>query len=300
MLAEIVDRARLFTLIGALETDLRALLATWVLPFKNEDDVYGGRTQVLQERARRDGRDPADSSLLDYADFSDSFEFLNRNAAMLPNEVARAVKARTPRLAQFIGPRNRVMHSRPLEVGDLDRGLQLCLDLLDDPLPLPTLRVVVEKLSEDPDWSPAGPLSHTSSLSGVLHNLPWPEFDETGLVGRERERREVLERLKRRREPVITLVGEGGMGKTALAVQTLYDLADDPDCPYEAILWSSLKSEQLTSEGVQSIADAASDVLGVSRSLGSVGRIIYRGTGNAGRASHGHRVRVGNRQRRSN
>lgn len=277
MLGQIVDRARLYTLIAALETDLRSLLMKWVLPFKDEEDVFGARVDRLRERAGQDGQDPADVSLVQYVDFAESFEVLNRHGEMLPAELARAVKTRTPELAAFVGPRNRVMHARPLQLGDLEYGVRLCVELVDGRLPLPTLQAVVRRLQEDPSWDPGMPPTGSVSLAGVLHNLPLPEYDETGLIGREREVRDVITRLKRRREPVLTLVGEGGMGKTAVAVEALYALSDDGDCPYEAILWSSLKTERLTGEGVESVAGAAYDVLGVAQDLARVLDDDYEG-----------------------
>jgi cold shock CspA family protein/tetratricopeptide (TPR) repeat protein len=57
------------------------------------------------------------------------------------------------------------------------------------------------------------------------------------------------------------------MGKTALAVKTLDDLVYDPDCPYEAVLWASLKTERLTAEGVEAVGTAARDVLGIAAHL---------------------------------
>jgi hypothetical protein len=158
------------------------------------------------------------------------------------------------------------MHSRSLEEGDLEAGLKLCLDLLDQPLPLPGLRDLITRIQDDPAWSPALDMS-AGSGSTVAHNLPFPEFDETGLLGRTNENRDLLQRLLRRRDRVLTLVGEGGMGKTALAVKTLDDLVYNPNCPYEAVLWASLKSERLTGEGVEAIGDAARDVLGIVERL---------------------------------
>ena len=264
-IAPLLDRSRLYILIAGLETDLRAILRQWVLSYKTEDDVFGGRYRLLRERAEEDGADPS-GSVIDYADFADSFEIVNRHSAMVPGEVARAIKDYTPHLAAFIGPRNRVMHSRPLHEGDLEAGLKLCMGLLDQPLPLPTLRDLVTRIQEDPSWSPALD-SSASSDAKVAHNLPFPEFDETGLLGRVNENRDLLERLRRRRDRVITLVGEGGMGKTALAVKTLDDLVYEPDCPYEAVLWASLKTERLTAEGVEAVGTAARDVLGIAAHL---------------------------------
>jgi cold shock CspA family protein/predicted transcriptional regulator len=67
----------------------------------------------------------------------------------------------------------------------------------------------------------------------------------------------------------VTVAGEGGIGKTALAVQTLYDLVDTPECPYDAVLWASLKTERLTGRGIQEIRDAAFDVMSIAGELSS-------------------------------
>jgi hypothetical protein len=90
-LDRLLDRSRLFVLITALETDLRAILQQWVLPYKEEEAVFGGRYGLLRQRVDEDGADPS-ASVLHYADFADSFEIVNRHATMVPAEVARAVK----------------------------------------------------------------------------------------------------------------------------------------------------------------------------------------------------------------
>jgi predicted ATPase len=52
----------------------------------------------------------------------------------------------------------------------------------------------------------------------------------TSLVGRERERAEIAEMLARPETQLLTLTGAGGVGKTRLAIQCAYDLADQfPD-----------------------------------------------------------------------
>ncbi len=260
-----VDRSRLYVLLAGLEIDLRALIRTWILPYKEEEHVFGGRYLILRARAEKEPA--ASDSVLDFADFSDAFEVLNRHREMLPGEVARAVKQATPRLEQFVGARNRVMHARPLQAGDLEAGLRLCLDLLDQPLPLPTLRDLITRLQNDPEWTPAFDANATAADATVVHNLPVPEFDETGLLGRDRLNADLLARLVDRRDRVITVVGEGGMGKTALVVKTLYDLVYLEESPFDAVLWASLKTERLTGEGVRAVRGAARDVVGVARHL---------------------------------
>jgi hypothetical protein len=122
----------------------------------------------------------------------------------------------------------------------------------------------LDRLSADPNWIP---LFETETSDRVLHNLPLPEFDETGLVGRSKEAQTLLAMLETRRDNVVTVVGEGGLGKTALAVKVLYDLIDSQKCPYEIVLWTSLKTEQLTAEGIESLTDVVRDMSGMAESL---------------------------------
>ncbi len=101
----------------------------------------------------------------------------------------------------------------------------------------------------------------------VPNNLPSPEFDDTGFLGREQDRREVLKHLASA-YPVVTVVGEGGIGKTALALRCLYDLSDVTDPPsFDAIVWVTLKTRVLTHTGVASIDDAIRSVLQLFRSV---------------------------------
>ena len=66
------------------------------------------------------------------------------------------------------------------------------------------------------------------------------------------------------------MAGEGGVGKTALVVGTLYDLIDSPDCPFDVVLWSSLKTERLTASGIEAIAETARNLIGVANELARV------------------------------
>jgi LuxR family glucitol operon transcriptional activator len=64
--------------------------------------------------------------------------------------------------------------------------------------------------------------------------------------------------------PVVTIVGEGGVGKSALAVRCLYDLLDsDKGQKYDAVIWVSLKTKVLTPTGVQEIRDSVITTLGI-------------------------------------
>lgn len=268
LLPETMGRARLFVLFDALEQDLRAILRHHVVPYQPKENLLGARAEVIAQRAVADGHsDPESAQLVEYLDFADSFALINRHHAMVPEATAELVRSQTPRLESLIPVRNRVMHIRPLHPDDPDLAVGFGVDLLDSHAELPRLRSTAKRLVGDPTWSPT--VSYEANLEdAVLHNLPAPEFDETGFIGRAESRAELKDLLVRKRYPVITVLGEGGNGKTALAVQVLYDLVDLQKPPYEIILWTSLKTERLTGQGIEEITTRASNLLGMTHQLG--------------------------------
>jgi cold shock CspA family protein/tetratricopeptide (TPR) repeat protein len=254
-----LDRLRLYYLIGALETDLRRIIAQWVQPFQEPEILYGAVLPTLEARRRADGQNSHSSDLLDYLDFADAYQLINRFREMVPPEVASALRTFTPQLEPLVQPRNRVMHFRTLSPGDSESVARFCSEFLATRLDLPELRTAVRRLSADADWVPD--ITPPSRPDAVANNVPLPEFDETGLLGRREETERLLGLLLRRSDRVITLVGEGGIGKTALAVKVLDDYLHHPECPVAVTLWTSLKTERLTGSGVQQIVGAARDVL---------------------------------------
>ena len=150
------------------------------------------------------------------------------------------------------------MHARPLAAGDSDAAVSLFSQFRTDYWS--ESRRTIAHLQADPTWEPV--IAAVADDGLTLHNLPLPDYDDTGLIGRAKEVQDLVALLKRGREPVITITGEGGIGKTALAVEVAYQLVDDTDLPFEAVLWTSLKYEKLTAYGVREIAGAARDIVG--------------------------------------
>lgn len=260
-----MTRARLYTLIDAFEVDMRRLLNSYVLDHEDEETAVGALV-FSRASARRDGDDGGESaSITEYLDLQDAYDALNRNRDSLPVDLAREVRANTPAVNSLAPIRNRVMHGRPLAGGDADLVINTCELFVTRYWT--TVSETLRNLVEDPTWQPAFEVKAKPSEK-VLHNLPLADYDETGLVGRSADMASILKHLRRKREPIITVIGEGGIGKTAVALEAAYSLLDDPDCPFECILWVSLKTEKLTTGGVVQISDAVRDVAGAARTLG--------------------------------
>jgi LuxR family transcriptional regulator, glucitol operon activator len=267
-----------YVLLWAVEEDLRNLIQ---LHTGGEEpvEVLG---QALTERAVRrrqlDKRATAEhlAGLLPYIDFKDSFDVVMRNRNRLPDDLAERLKTLNSSAEGLALVRNRVAHNRPLEIDDLPNVLDF-----------------IEALTATPgfDWeNSAETLKEVKADSGyiykvdaklitdpstaVANNLPPPDFDETSLLGRREERRQVKRALMGA-WPVITILGDGGIGKTALALQVSYDLVDSSDCPFEAVVWVSAKNAELTSTEIARINTAVEDSLGLFASaaieLGGMG-----------------------------
>ena len=257
-----LDRSRLFALLGALEEDLRNLIERYPLSIRTEEQVLGPAFDKAFRRFSSDGdRHLAESTVLDYLDLGDEVQILNRWRSDLPAQTGESLAANSAELGDLVPIRNRVAHRRPLLPDDFEKAERVLVQLEWNGFEGPTLREELRRAREDPQWAPAGP--GATSGARTLNNLPLGDYDETGLVGRRRELDKLasqLRNLSSSRSPVLTVVGPGGIGKTALVLQALHDLVNDDECPYDLVSWVSLKTERLTARGVQNIRDAVLNV----------------------------------------
>jgi len=83
------------------------------------------------------------------------------------------------------------------------------------------------------------------------NNLPPENYDlDGGFVGREHEIRQIRKLLDSDQDRIITITGAGGVGKTALALKIAYNYLTDVTNRYDAIIWFSAKTDNLTDEGI--------------------------------------------------
>ena len=258
-----------FALISSIEEDFRSLILACaeadasVLPDDVKENAMRRRTADL--RMDSISSSVQDSELLPYIDFADISKILQSRIA--PREAANSewLVLISKEMLSLTAARNRVCHSRPLETDDLPKILDFSRNAVTarSGYAFSSTSATLGRLADDPGFVLTIQIpSFWIERPRIHHNLPIPEFDETGFVGRHSDRLNTLKLLKSH-YPVLTVVGEGGVGKTALALRCLYDLLDDPSAPYDAIIWVSLKTAALTEAGVKNLSGAITSTLGL-------------------------------------
>jgi len=255
-------RLTCFAIISAIETDFRDL----ILSLETDHAVTwsAGAVESATQRLKRErgGGSPSHTELVDYLDFADSYQILLANKSFVDAPILESLKVVTPHLERLTAVRNRVAHSRPMEIDDLAVTYDVARGLASSESWV-ALATTLAKLESDPAFV----LGLTVQLPGdpldqPLHNLPIPDFDETGFFGRSRE----LQRIKKAvlgPWPVVSILGDGGIGKTAIALKAAYDLLDDKASPFDAVVWVTAKATTLTSGEIQNISGAIQDSLGM-------------------------------------
>lgn len=278
-------RMSCFSLISSIETDLRDVIygvmqeqGSVLLP----EDVQKNAMERFKDHNKEEfvSKDGECRGLLDFVDFYDLSKILNKLATVQAVFDEHELKFVTAGLEGLTPARNRVCHSRPLEPSDFTE----LIDFTKEILTLGTgcgwvnLREAINNLD-----NPAFALTLSipdfwkSQKRSIYNNLPLPEFDDIGFIGRQKDRQSI-NKLLASNTKVISIVGEGGIGKTALAQRCLYDVLDlcedrSEDVPlFDIVLWVSLKTNRLTPSGVEQIREAISSGTGlfkdVSASLG--------------------------------
>lgn len=218
--------------------------------------------------------------VIEFLDFQDTFTILKQNKEFLKKETADYLKSNFKNLSDLTPIRNRVMHTRPLLGGDFSFTYDFVSNLKkSDPIEWSVTIDTREKIDTDPSYvlTLKFPTNHLEEeLSKVSHNLPVPDFDETGFIGRSLDIEALTKLVLSNR--VVSVLGDGGIGKTALALKVAYDIVDmNESCPFELIIWTSAKTTMLTSKGIEDIFTTITDYTGliseISDSIGAENRL---------------------------
>lgn len=234
-------RVEMFAICSSIEFDIKK--------FISESTSTINFTQDMRDKAKsRSNELNKDEDILNQLDLGDYVTLITSSPYLYGINNDKAVSLQKY-FKGIIPVRNRVMHTKPLELGDRSILIEV-MDSVEERLPWikwSELKQTKKMLEEDSsklftkkyigikDYNPK-----------VYHNLPLPEFDDTGFVGRKKDIKEINELLLNKKNQVISVVGNGGMGKTSTVLKILYDLIERPDNPYEAIIWITLKTKTLS------------------------------------------------------
>ncbi|MEM5014564.1 NB-ARC domain-containing protein [Niallia taxi] len=251
-------RVLMFSICTSLEFDLRNFITN-----SGSDIPF---SEKLIEKAKNRTRESIPNNdpnkVLIELDLGDYVEIIITNPYYFKINKQKAVDLNSF-FSKIIPIRNRVMHTRPLEIGDRATLIEVLESIADV---LPWISWQESKNTKDTiENNPQKLVSKDYNRvidyeSKTYHNLPEPEFDDTGYIGRTSEIKEIKELIVDKKSQIITIVGNGGIGKTAIAVKTLYDLLDDPFNPFEAIIWISLKTKTLSQGEFTNIKGAIKDI----------------------------------------
>lgn len=262
-------RVEMFAICASIEYDIKSFIceAARSVNFTQEmRDKAKSRTNILE----------SDEDILNQLDLGDYVTIITSSPYTygINNDKATELK----RYFDGIIPvRNRVMHTKPLELGDRAILIEV-METVSDSISWISwneLKLTKKILEEDSsklftkkyigikDYNPK-----------VFHNLPLPEFDDTGFVGRKKDVKEITELILNKKNQVISVVGNGGMGKTSTVVKILYDLIERSDNPYEAIIWITLKTKTLSGGEFVEIRDSIRDISQIIMKSGEIMQLL--------------------------
>lgn len=270
-------RMTCFSLVSAIETDLRSVIGNMhsCNAFEIPEDVRDNAAFRYKSHHNEEYKDDELlENLLEFSDFSDLAKIISKNKSKQSSFSKEETSEIINGLNRLIQARNRVCHSRPLEYNDINELTDFCTRLLE--IGSKHLWANINEALHNLD-NPSFALSlqippyWNNSKNSVDNNLPLPEFDDTGFLGRIEERNAIKELIYSHTR-VISLVGEGGIGKTALALRCLYDVLEHcenkNESPFDIIIWVTLKANRLTPSGVVQLRDAIINSIGLYQNIG--------------------------------
>ena len=265
------QRIALFVFFDAIERDLiqhiRDLIGNLERDLLSQDERDKATIRAL---AGESSAHANDLDLIPYVDLGDKIQILMRHRGKIASASSAYFYGKLELFKKIIPVRNATMHSRPLTTDEYSIGFAAAQDFLASPTYWPSLVQTYNDYAMDP-----AKFAHVSIryIDGdvtkeVFNNLPKPDYEDTGFLPRRALEDELTKKI-RGRHPVITVLGEGGNGKTALALQTLHSLVASNDHGFDAIIWVSAKSNILGTNEIRRIEGTINDSLGLFSEIAS-------------------------------
>lgn len=264
-------RLTIYSIISAIETDLRDLICATFhtsqnIPATLGESLFAKCYERLQKDAGPSAFVKSIGEVAIYLDYADSYQFLNSASSALAPGIAQSLKELTPTFDVLAPIRNRVAHSRPLNFEDLAIALDSAEAISAHTcIPWLNLKQVREKLRTNPEFV-LSQVIPASPIMEVSNNLPIPDFDETGFIGRETQVRQLISLIKGP-YPVISVIGEGGLGKTAIALKVAYEIVEDFASGFDSVVWTTAKTATITAQEIVRIESAITSSLGMFNAI---------------------------------
>lgn len=246
------SRIFMYSICTSIEYDLK----NHILKYSEDLEINEEMREKTNQRLNLNKEEVNNHNIIDMLDLGDYITIINESPERYKINLYNLKKLKQYFL-KIIPIRNRVMHTKPLELGD-KATLQEAMENIDIDIKFIEWKEVKKTrdlLKNNPEellikFKP------NKFEDNYYHNLPEPEFDDTGYIGRKKEQAEIKELLIEDKYPVISIIGNGGIGKTAIIVKVLYELKELPNNPYEAIIWISLKTRTLSNGDFIEIKDS--------------------------------------------
>lgn len=217
---------------------------------KNKDSILNRNTEVIN---------PENNNISFLVESSYLDEVFNLAIDVTADTSLHSHMKQLKELCTYLGVfdiRNAISHpNRPFPDSFWFRSATIASDPLIELLGLGKVRqalnsAISEKLSSPPeDWF--------DNVKWAIPNTLPSSFDHeiTGLLGREKEFKDLYATLSKVRNNLIAVVAPGGIGKTALILQFLKDVSLTPKFSQNvnSIIFCTLKNERLTADGIQTI-----------------------------------------------
>jgi len=272
MTDELTINTAIHRLIAAIEKDVREIIFKEAMVRDKEGDFMP--PDVLAEARKKriskgqHGRedDPSQAELLfndlNWGDYPKILHSLNKGE---PDSKASDLHKIAQTLSDLHSVRIGVSHQNSaIESLDFDKVLQACQETFL-PMGEKMWRVVNQQLKvlEDDNFQLN---AFKSPGSSIEHYLPKEDYFETGFIGRKADIDKLVTKLREGQHGVIQLTGEGGIGKTSLALKVAKTFIEEAEKhgakSWDQIFYISFKLDALRGiGGVEQIRENVRDWL---------------------------------------
>jgi len=239
--------------------ELEKSLGDYVMSNEILDNLSDKNKSLISEREKTKGNsiDKENISFLVEASYLDEVFNLaiDTTEGTTLNKHMRDLKELSSYLGVF-DIRNAISHpNRPFPDSYWFRAATIASDPLIEKLGLARIRQTLNSAIEENLNSP--PEEWFDNVKWAIPNTLPNSFDHeiTGLLGRDKEFKDLHSTISKVRNNLIAVVAPGGVGKTALILQFLKDLSLTPSysSKVSAIIFCTLKNERLTAEGLEQV-----------------------------------------------